>query len=451
MYLDSAGNVTQLGVTGHLASGVPGSVAGMAEAARRFGKVPLARLIAPSIRLAREGFVVDSARSRSIGGESRLARFPASAAQFLPGGAPPPPGSLFRQPDLARTLQAIADSGPRAFYEGSIADLIVAEMARGGGIISKADLAAYRPLWREPIVIRYRGHTIYSMPPASSGGVTMGETLNILEGFDPLPGFGTAGQVHLTAEAMRRAFTDRNQFLGDPAFVQNPLERLLSKEYAARLRQGINLQRATPTASLPPVDGSGEETTHYSVVDAQGNAVSVTTTINSGYGSAVTVAGAGFLLNNEMDDFTSAPGKPNIYGLVQGEANSIQPGKRMLSAMTPSIVLDAGGQLYMVVGTPGGPTIITTVTQVISNVIDHDMSLADAVSAPRIHHQALPDIIRFERNGLSAETVAAVQALGHTVEARPGFSGDVNAIQRGPEGWIGVADPRSSGGATGLN
>ena len=449
MYLDSAGNMTDKGVTGHLASGVPGSVAGMAEAARRYGTLPLARLVAPAVTLAREGFVVDSARSRSFAGESRLRRFPASAAQFLPGGTAPAPGATFRQPDLARTLQAIADSGPRVFYQGFIADLIVAEMARGGGIMAKGDLAAYQPLWRDPITVTYRGHTIYSMPPASSGGVTMGETLNILEGFSPLPAFGSPRHVHVVAEAMRRAFVDRNARLGDPAFVQNPIARLLSKDYAATLRAGINLERATPTASLPAVDGNGEETTHYSVVDAMGNAVSVTTTINSGYGSAVTVAGAGFLLNNEMDDFTSAPGKPNIYGLVQGEANAIQPGKRMLSAMTPSIVLDPAGRLLLVVGTPGGPTIITTVTQVISNVLDHRMSLAEAVSAPRIHHQALPDVIRFERGGLSLGTVAAVQAMGHAIEARTGFSGDVNAIQRGPNGWVGVADPRSNGGAVG--
>jgi len=448
MYVDSAGNVTEKSLIGHLAAGVPGSVAGMHEAWKKYGSLPWATLIAPAIRLA-EGHVIDSARSQSIGWERDVfMRFPASRAQFLMNDSAPPPGTMWRQPDLARTLRLIADSGPDVFYRGQIADLIVSEMQRGGGLITKEDLARYQAKWRTPVQLSYRGYTIYSMPPPSSGGVTMGELLNILEGYDSLPRFGTPAYVHLVAEAMRRAFIDRNRYLGDPDFVQMPLDRLLSKEYAATLRAQIDLQHATPT---PPTTTEGSEamhTTHYSIVDANGNAVAVTTTLNGGFGSGVTVTGAGFLLNNEMDDFTSAPGKPNMFGLVQGEANAIVPGKRMLSAMTPSIVLNPTGELYMVLGTPGGPTIITTVSQVLLNVIDQKMSLADAVAAPRFHHQALPDIIRSERGGLSDATIQTLEAMGHAVDRRGG-SGTVAAIQKTAGGWVGVIDPRSAGGALG--
>jgi gamma-glutamyltranspeptidase/glutathione hydrolase len=451
MYLDSAGRLTDRSVDGHLAVGVPGSVAGLTAAQERHGQLSLAQVMEPAIRLARDGFVLDEHRARGIASAApRLRRFEGSRETFLlPAGEAPRAGTLFVQPDLARTLQAIADSGAHVFYEGHVADLIVAEMERGGGLISAKDLAAYRAIWRDPVVLSYRGHTIYSMPPSTSGGVTMGETLNILEGFDPLPAFGSAEHVHLLAEAMRRAFTDRNHFLGDPDYVDMPLAQLLSKAYAAQLRRAIDPRRATPTSGLTPGVAEGDHTTHYSVVDADGNAVSVTTTINSGFGSGVTVRGAGFLLNNEMDDFAGAPGQPNQFGLVQGEANAIAPGKRMLSAMTPSIVLDPDGELSMIVGTPGGPTIITTVTQVISNVIDHGMTLAEAIAAPRVHHQALPDSIMFERGGLLSATVTQLEAMGHRVVQRSGFSGDVAGIMRVGDAWVGVADPRSGGGAAG--
>jgi gamma-glutamyltranspeptidase/glutathione hydrolase len=450
MYVDSAGNVTDKSLVGHLASGVPGSVAGLHEAWKRYGSLPWATLIAPAIRLA-QGHVIDTARSRDIYYDREmLARFPASKAQFLVNDSAPAPGTLWKQPDLARTLQLISDSGPSVFYRGQIADLIVAEMKRGGGLITKEDLGRYEPKWRKPVQITYRGYTIYSMPPPSSGGVTMGEMLNILEGYDTLPAFGTPGYVHLVTEAMRRAFIDRNQYLGDPDFVEMPLDRLLSKSYAATLRAQIDPQHATPT---PPATsgGGGEpmETTHYSIVDGKGNAAAVTTTLNGGFGSGVTVTGAGFLLNNEMDDFTSAPGKPNMFGLVQGQANAIQPGKRMLSAMTPSIVLDRAGNLEMVVGTPGGPTIITAVAQVILNVLDQGMNLPDAVAAPRIHHQALPDQTFYERGGLSDETLQALQAMGHSMDGRRRHIADINAIQKTAGGWVGVADPRYAGGALG--
>lgn len=450
MFVGPDGNPTDRSWTGHLAAGVPGAVAGLAEAHRRFGKLPWATLVEPAIRLARDGFVVDEYRHRSIASDSsRLSRFPGSAAQFLPGGHAPMPGTTWAQPDLASTLTAIRDSGRRGFYEGRVAGLIVAEMRRGKGIITARDLAGYRAVWREPLKFEYRGHTVYSMPPVSSGGVTLALIMNIMEGFGPLPAFGSPALLHREAEAMRRAFMERNASLGDPAFVKNPVARMTSQAHADRRRAEIDLTRATPTTAVRMLK-DGPSTTHYSVVDAEGAAVSVTTTLNNSYGSAVTVRGAGFLLNDEMDDFTTAPGKPNNYGLVQGAANSIRPGKRMLSAMTPSIVLDQDGRLLMVVGTPGGPTIITQVYHIISNVIDHGMSLAEALAMPRLHHQSLPDQISLERDGFLPETIRALEAMGHKVILR-GYMGDVEAIIRTPAGWLGASDPRRGGGGAGSN
>ena len=435
-------------VTGHLAAGVPGSVAGLVEAHRRYGRLPFSAVIEPAIRLADSGFVIDEYRSLSIAETSeRLSLFPASRASFLPADAAPPPGTTLRQPDLGSTLAAIRDSGAAGFYRGRVADLIVAEMERGGGLITREDLAAYRAIWRDPVELTYRGYTIYSMPPASSGGVTMGEILNIMEGFSPLPPFGSSALIHREAEAMRRAFTDRNTYLGDPGFVHNPLDRLLSKKYAADLRKQIG-EQASVTPKFDPTVRGGSSTTHYSVVDAEGNAVSCTTTLNDSYGSAATVSGAGFLLNDEMDDFATSPGEPNMYGLVQGEANAIAPGKRMLSAMTPTIVLDPRKQLYMVVGTPGGPRIITMVYHVISNVIDHRMLLPDAVMAPRMHHQGLPDSLQVESDGFLPATLDSLRARGHGISDR-GYWGDVEAIIRIPTGWQGVSDPRRGGGGAG--
>ncbi|MCA9767824.1 MAG: gamma-glutamyltransferase family protein, partial [Gemmatimonadetes bacterium] len=308
MYLDENGDVSDKSRIGHLASGVPGAVAGMLAAHERFGRLPRAAVIEPAIRLARDGFILDDHRARSLRGAARqLARFDGSARQFLINGTEgPPDGYLLRQPDLARTLTAIRDLGKDGFYRGWVADSLEAEMQRGGGIMTRADLAAYEARWREPIRINYRGWTIWSMPPASSGGATLAMILNILEAYDPLPAWGTPQLMHLEAEAMRRAFTDRNRFLGDPDFEDVPLARLVSKEHAAELRADIDLDRATPTPPFDPSIVEGNNTTHYSVVDAEGNAVSTTTTINFGYGSYVTVRGAGFLLNNEMDDFASA-------------------------------------------------------------------------------------------------------------------------------------------------
>jgi gamma-glutamyltranspeptidase/glutathione hydrolase len=445
MFLDESGEPTEKSVVGHLAAGVPGAVAGLHAMHERLGSLPWAELLAPAIELAR-GHPIDEARSRHLGeAADLLLRFPASAAQFLPGGAPPPPGSTWSQPELATTLERIAARGPDGFYRGETAALIVAEMARGGGLVSERDLAEYRAVWREPVVAEYRGHTVYSMPPPSSGGITLMLLFNILEGYSPLPPAGSAELVHLEAEAMRLAFIDRNRHLGDPDFVDMPLPRLASQEYADELRSGIDPARATPTPPFRLDEVEGDHTTHYSVVDREGNAASITTTINSWFGSGVTVAGAGFLLNNEMDDFAAAPGKPNQFGLVEGERNAVAPGKRMLSSMSPAVVLGPDGELRLVLGSPGGPTIITTVFQVISNVVDHGMTLEKAVESPRVHHQALPDVLSFEPGGLDAEAQRALRALGHQLSEREGWSGDVAAVAFDGRTFHGVADPRRGG------
>ena len=454
MYLDERGEPTDRSITGHLASGVPGSVAGLWEAHRRFGSKPWAELLAPAIRLAREGFIVDEHFSAAIRADSaRLSRFPASAALLLPGGRPPRPGSRWRNPDLAATLERIAERGPAGFYEGETADLIVAEMQRGGGIITHEDLRRYRARWREPIQFTYRGRRVISMPPPSSGGITLALIANILEGYDlGRMGWSSPAALHLTAEAMRRAFADRNHYLGDPDFVEIPLARLLSPRYAADWRGTISRERATPSSAIAAggVFEEGSHTTHFSIVDPAGNAVALTTTINELFGSAVMVAGAGFLLNDEMDDFTSKPGSPNLYGLVQGEANAIAPGKRMLSAMTPTIVLDERGRPWLVTGARGGPRIITATFQVLSNVLDHDMSLAAAVSAPRIHHQHLPDVLYYEERGLPPDVVDALRGLGHDVRPRSSYIGNAPSILREGDTWVGVPDPRLGGRAAGF-
>jgi gamma-glutamyltranspeptidase/glutathione hydrolase len=448
MYLDARGALTDKSVVGPLASGVPGSVAGLVEALRRYGTLPLADVMAPAIRLASEGFIVDSALSRSLS-EARdlITRFDGKAV-FFPNGEPLAPGTRLVQPALARTLRLIAEQGAAAFYSGEVADSIVAQMQRDGGIITKADLAAYRPIWREPIRATYRGDTIIAMPPSSSGGISTVETLNILETYPALPPFGSARYVHLLAEAFRRAFIDRNTLLGDPAFVEVPLERLTSKTYAASLRATIEEDRASPSPTFTAGRGEGSHTTHYSVVDRFGNAVSTTTTINSLYGSGVYVRGAGFFLNNEMDDFAAQPGKPNQFGLVQGEANAIAPGKRMLSAMSPTIVVDTTGQPLLVVGAAGGPRIITTTTQIILNVLEHGMSIGDAMAAPRVHEQAWPDRLFYERDGLAAPVADSLRAMGYELTAVRGLA-NANAIMRVRGGWAGVVEPRATGGAVG--
>jgi gamma-glutamyltranspeptidase/glutathione hydrolase len=456
MFLDSLGNLTDRSLVGHLASGVPGSVMGMWEAHRRYGTLRWAELVQPAVELA-EGFVVTERLFNWLndGLVRELAAFPASAAQFLPrGGEPPLLGDTLRQPDLARTLERIRDRGPEGFYAGETADLIVAEMERGGGIITHEDLASYEAAWREPVSFSYRGHTVLSMPPSSSGGATMAEIANILERWDlHALGFQSPEVIHLYAEAWKRAYADRNQYLADPDFVDVPLERMTSPAYADERAAEISLTSATPSEDvapgLEPARAESTSTTHYSIVDALGNAVAITTTLNSWYGSRVTVAGAGFLLNNEMDDFSALPGAPNQFGLVQGEQNAVEPGKRMLSAMTPTIVLGQDGSVRMVTGTPGGSTIITTVFQTLSNVLDFGMGVVQAVNAPRVHHQHLPDEILYERGGLGRATVTALEALGHTVVERGGHSGDVQMIVVEDTLITAWSDPRRGGRASG--
>ena len=449
MFLDASGNVTDASVVGPLASGVPGAVAGMLEAHRRFGRLKIEQVLAPAHRYATEGFIVDSALTRSLRNAAPLLQRFSGGDVFLPGGVALQPGSTFRQPALAATLRRIVALGHDGFYKGATARMIAAEMTRLGGIITEADLAAYRAAVREPVTATYRGHTLISMPPSSSGGTTMAQTLNILEGL-PVSAFGSARWIHHMASAYQRAFLDRNTHLGDPDFVQVPMARLVSKEYAAQLRATIGRQ-ATPTHTLSPLRTAAvnepTETTHYSVVDGDGNAVATTTTINALYGSGVYVAEAGFFLNDEMDDFAAKPGEANMFGLVQGEANAVAPHKRMLSAMTPTIVLSPDDSVYLVVGARGGPRIITSTSQVILNVIDQRMTLADAMSAPRLHHQSLPDTIRLERNGFEQAVIDSVHAMGHGTTA--GGVGLANAIMRVPGGWHGVSDPRASGYAKG--
>jgi gamma-glutamyltranspeptidase/glutathione hydrolase len=456
MFLDDEGNVTERSVVGHLAAGVPGTVRGMWEAHQRFGSKPWEELLTPSVELA-EGFPVRPRFLHSLDTEMvrALSSFATSAAQFLPrDGQPPNVGDTLQQLDLAETLSRIRERGPDGFYRGETADLIVAEMERGGGIMTLQDLGAYTAAWRDPIVFTYRGHSVISMPPSSSGGATMAEIANILEGYDlaSMPWHGPE-MIHLYAEAWKRAYADRNQYLADPDFVEMPLDRMTSTEYAAERRADISQAQATPSSEVGPgleATDEGENTTHYSIVDGSGNAVAVTTTINSWYGSKVTVAGAGFVLNNEMDDFAAKPGTPNQFGLVQGENNAVGPGKRMLSAMAPSIVVGPSGQLRMVTGTPGGATIITTVFQTLSNVLDYGMNAVQAVNAPRVHHQHRPDQIQFEAAGLEPSTVQRLRAMGHTLVERPGVSGDAQVILVGDDGTITAwSDPRRGGRAVG--
>lgn len=445
MYVGPDGKVTGESLIGPKASGVPGAVAGMVEAHRRFGSLPLAKVLAPAIRLASQGFTVDSALSRSISNAKyRIENYDGKAV-FFPNDAVPPLSSRFVQPALAHTIQLIADSGAAAFYRGSIADSIAAQMQRGGGLITKEDLARYKPVWREPLRSTYRGYSLITMPPSSSGGATISELLNILEAYGPAARFGSAERVHAVASASQRAFIDRNSKLGDPAFAKVPLAQMTSKSYARAIAKTISRDRADPTSRLASGIREGNETTHYSVVDRSGNAVATTTTLNDLYGSGVYVRGAGFFLNDEMDDFTSKPGTPNMFGLIQGEANAIAPGKRMLSAMSPTIVLDPKGQLLLIAGARGGPRIISAVSQVVLNIIDHRMSLADAMNAPRIHHQSLPDSVQLEAGGFDSAVIERLTKMGHFTYERTGVA-SAAAIMRVKGGYEGFDDRRTRGG-----
>jgi gamma-glutamyltranspeptidase/glutathione hydrolase len=455
MYLDEHGTpVAERSLVGALAAGVPGSVAGMTYAQRKYGKLPLATVMAPAVALARDGFEVSWALADSLSADGQLLdRFPASARAFRRSdGTPLRAGDRLAQADLARTLSLIAEHGPDAFYRGQIADLIAAEMARTGGLITRADLAAYEPRERPPVVGEYRGHRIVSMAPPSSGGIALIQLLNILEAF-PLGEYGhnSSRTIHLVAEAARRVYADRSEWLGDPDHFAVPTAGLLSRRYAEHLRMGISEVRATPSHQVrpgQPREFESSETTHFVFVDPAGNALSTTTTLNGSYGNGQLVPGAGFLLNNEMDDFSVKPGTPNMFGLIGGEANAVAAGKRMLSSMTPTIVVK-DGRTRLVLGSPGGSRIITTVLQVVLNVIDFGMTVQEAVDAPRFHHQWLPDAIRLERRGFPADVTMALEAMGHSLTEGANM-GDVHAIMIDGTGLrLGASDPRLDGRTVG--
>ncbi len=419
MYLDARGNpVAEKSLNGYLAVGVPGTVLGLETARERYGTLPRATLLAPAIRLAAQGFTLTRGDVDVLDGSlDAFRREPNVAAVFLNHGAPYKPGDRLVQPELAATLRVISDGGAQTFYHGAIAEAVAAASKAHGGLLTAADFAAYTVTESPPVTCRYHGYALISAPPPSSGGVILCEMLRVLEGY-PLRalGFHSSRSVHYMTEAMRYGYRDRNHYLGDPAFIDNPIERLTSDANAAAIRSRIAANRATPSSALDGDKGTAENatTTHYSIADRMGNAVSVTYTINDDFGAKVIAGSTGFFLNDEMDDFTAKPGVANLFGLVQGTANAIAPGKRPLSSMTPTIVLK-GGRPLLVVGTPGGSRIITTVLEIIINVLDHGMTLQEAVDAPRFHHQWLPDTLAAEPFALSSDSTAALTRMGYHV------------------------------------
>jgi gamma-glutamyltranspeptidase/glutathione hydrolase len=447
MFLDENGKADpRLSRNSHLASGVPGTVAGFWHAHQDFGQLPWQRLLEPAISLARDGIVVSydlatqlrKRKERNCGNEATCRYF------YKADGEPYEFGERLIQSDLADTLQLIADKGSDGFYRGAIAEMIVAEMEAGGGLIDMASLAAYKPAVREAIRTTYRGYEVVTMPPPSSGGVHVLQMLNVLSHF-PIAdmGRGSADSIHLLAEVMRRAYADRSEHLGDPDFYDVPLEWLLSEEYAAELAASIDMKQATPSVEwspgTPPKPES-EDTTHYSIIDSDGNVVANTYTLNGSYGSAISVRGAGFLLNNEMEDFVSKPGTPNMFGLLGGEANAVAALKRPLSSMTPVIVL-RDDEPWFATGSPGGARIITAVLQMIINVIDHGMNIADAANWPRIHHQWFPDELEIE-TGLGVDTIRLLEARGHTVEIRGSTGTSLQSVSYRDGFFRGASDPR---------
>ena len=448
MYLDASGNATRDSVEGWRSAGVPGTVRGFELALTRYGSRKWSDLVAPAIALASRGFPVSYGFAESLRSAHNLSQSPDSKRIFQKNGAFWEPGESFTQPDLARTLTRIAQNGAKEFYEGETAQKLAQEMSRHGGLITLADLKNYTALERAPLTGSYRGYGVITAPPPSSGGIGILQMLGMLEGSGyEKSGSGSAASIHRVAEVMRRYFADRSQYLGDPDFTKVPLAGLLDPAYIKKRRDSIDPNHATPSAQvLPgrPAGSEGTQTTHYNVVDAEGNAVAVTYTLNNGYGNGITVPGLGFLLNDEMDDFSAKPGAPNMFGLIQGEANAIQPGKRPLSAMTPTI-LTRDGKLFLVLGAPGGPRIITAVLQVILNVLDHGMNIQDAIDAPRIHHQWQPDQLYLER-GISPDTVALLRGMGHQVDYSPGVVlAQVEAILN-DAGWLqGGTDGRAPG------
>jgi gamma-glutamyltranspeptidase / glutathione hydrolase len=475
MFLDAQGNVIPgASEVGYKSIGVPGSVAGMVYAERKYGKLTLKQVMAPAIRLAREGYALTWGEARDMQRDSDLAKFPESRRVFQRDGNYYQPGEIFRQPDLAHTLERIADK-PDDFYHGSLARELAAALQKGGGLITADDLAQYEVKEREPVRGTYREYEIISAPPPSSGGTVLIESLNILEGYDlARMGNRSAQSIHYTIEAFRRAFFDRAEFMGDPDFSKIPVAQLIDKKYAAAWRESIEPVRASPSLGLkrpevfheleqyaathPQPLGlhEGQHTTHYSVVDADGNAVAVTTTINSWFGSRVTAEGLGFLLNDEMDDFSAKPNVPNSDGLIQGAANAIGPGKRPLSSMTPTIVV-RDGKPFLVLGSPGSSKIITTVANVLMGVVDYGMNIQEAVNAPRFHNQWLPDVLNVEK-WFSPDTVSALDKMGYNVQIGLHDGGFVSpywsdaeciAIDAKTGERLGASDGRNGGKAVG--
>ena len=456
VYLDKDGNLIKgegSSTVGYRASGVPGTVAGMELALKRYGsgKLTWAQLVEPARRLANEGFPLGYGLARSLNGNQYLSKYPETRRIFLRNGNFYKEGEVLRQPELAATLTRIQRSGPREFYQGQTAQLIVEDMKRNHGLITMADMLAYVAKERQPLRGSYRGYDVISMPPPSSGGAVLLEMLNILEGFE-LGNYDWASseRYHLTVEAMRRAFADRAEYMGDTDFVKVPVAGLIEKSYADKLRKSINFERASTSAEVragQPTGYESEETTHFTVVDSQGNAVANTYTLNDSFGSGVVVKGTGIFMNNEMDDFAAKPGTANLYGLIQGERNAVAPRKRPLSAMTPTFVLRKDGSLWFTTGSPGGPTIINTVLQIITNVIDYKMNIQQAIDAPRIHHQWLPDELVFEPYGLSGDTQKALLARGHKF-AKPTYLGNAEGIMIEEKTGVrlGATDPRRSDG-----
>lgn len=448
MFVDKNGKADQkLSRESYLAVAVPGTVAGLARALEKYGTITLAKALEPAIQYAGKGFIVSDFFVADIKAYERLlkSRPSTTAVFFKKDGSSYETGDLFVQKDLAKTLQLIAGEGPESFYRGAIADLIAKQMKMNGGLITKEDLAAYAPVVRMPVRGTYRGHDIFSMSPPSSGGVSIIQILNILEGYDlSRSGHNSAATVHLVAEAMKRAFADLSLYLGDPDMVKVPAKGLTSKPYAARQRSAISFTRAAPAKGFNAGDARAyekDQTTHFSIVDKEGNAVSCTYTLNGNFGSGIVVDGAGFLLNNEMDNFNTDPGRVDAAGVVQGEANAIAPGKRMLTAMAPTIVMK-DGKLKLITGSPGSSRIISTIAQVVMNVIDHGMNIQEAVNAPKVHHEWLPDELRVEK-GISPDTIMMLREMGHNVVTRAAM-GSALSIMVNPDSSVhyGACDTR---------
>ena len=452
MYLDPMTKApTDASVTGALAAATPGSVAGLWMAHERFGKLDWREVLAPAIALANDGFTVDEGLAGGLKRlQARMSKFPSSASLFYPDGQPWAVGAVVKNPALGAVLKRIATQGPAGFYEGATADLIVAQMKRSGGIITHEDLRGYKAKFREPIRISYRGHEVITMPPPSSGGLVMALLLRSLAARD-VEGLGwhSPAHIHLVAELMRHGFARRNRYLGDPDYVSIERNRFDSSDAVQEVAAAFDPKRATSSSDVTSA-GSGSQgphTTNFSVVDGDGNAVALTTTINTSYGSALVVDGAGFLLNNEMDDFAAAPGRPNAYGLVQGETNAISPGRRPLSSMSPTIVVDPNGKVRLVTGAAGGPTIITAAFHIVSNVVDFNMDVQTAVAAPRFHHQHLPDKLFVEEGATDAATAKTLADMGHELATYRFALGDAPSVGRRDDRWLGAIEVRRVGAA----